>query len=49
MAALAVETDRFDIASKLISELLVSKVANSRIKDKARYLKEIMAEKKGEQ
>ena len=47
MAALAVETDQFDIASKMISELLTSRVANSRIKDKARTLKEIMAEKKG--
>ncbi len=48
VAALAVETGKYDIASKMISELLVSKVANSRIKDKARFLKEIMAEEKGE-
>ncbi len=48
MAALAVEVERYDLASKLISELLVSKVANSRIKDKARFLKETMAELKSE-
>ncbi len=45
VAALAVETEQYDIAGKMISELLTSKVANSRIKDKARYLKEIMQEK----
>ena len=48
MAALAVETEKYDLASRMISELLVSKVANSRIKDKARFLKETMAEKKAE-
>lgn len=48
VAALAVETEEYDIASKMISELLTSRVANSRIKDKARALKELMAEKKGE-
>ena len=48
MAALAVETERYDLASRLISELLVSKVANSRIKDKARFLKEMMAEQRSE-
>ena len=47
IAALAYETDQFDIASKMISELLTSRTANSRIKDKARMLKELMAEKKG--
>ena len=47
IAALAVETDDFDTASKMISELLTSRVANSRIKDKARNLKDIIAEKKG--
>ncbi|MBR4671304.1 MAG: DUF2225 domain-containing protein [Butyrivibrio sp.] len=49
IAALAYETDQFDIASKMISELLTSRTANSRIKDKARMLKELMAEKKGQQ
>ena len=48
IAALAVETDDFDTASKMVSELLTSRVANSRIKDKARNLKDIIAEKKGE-
>ena len=46
IAALAYETDQFDIASKMISELLTSRTANSRIKDKARMIKELMAEKK---
>ena len=48
IAALAVETDQFDVASKMVSELLTSRVANSRIKDKARLLKDMIAEKKGE-
>lgn len=43
MAALAVETGRDDIAKRMIGEILVSRVANSRIKDKARKLKEILA------
>ena len=45
IAALAYETDQFDIANKMISELLMSRTANSRIKDKARALKELVAEK----
>lgn len=48
IAALAVETDDLDTASKMVSELLTSRVANSRIKDKARNLKDMIAEKKGE-
>lgn len=48
IAALAVETDQFDVASKMVSELLTSRVANSRIKDKARFLKDMIGEKKGE-
>ena len=48
IAALAVETEQYDIASKMVSELLTSRVANSRIKDKARFLKDMIAEKKGE-
>jgi uncharacterized protein (DUF2225 family) len=44
MAALAVETDQRDLASKMIGEILVSRSANSRIKDKARVLKEMLAE-----
>lgn len=49
IAALAMETDQFDVASKMISEILTSRVANSRIKDKARVLKEMLTEKMGEQ
>ena len=44
MAALAVETGQKDIASRMISEILTSRVANSRIKDKARTLKEMLGE-----
>ena len=44
MAALAVETGQKEIASKMISEILTSRVANSRIKDKARTLKDMLAE-----
>ncbi len=49
IAALAMETDQFDVASKMISEILTSRVANSRIKDKARVLKDMLTEKTGEQ
>jgi uncharacterized protein (DUF2225 family) len=45
MAALAVETGQRDMASKMIGEILTSRVANSRIKDKARALKEMLMEK----
>lgn len=45
MAALAVETGQRDMASKMIGEILTSRVANSRIKDKARVLKEMLMEK----
>ena len=44
IAALAVETGKKDIASKMISDILVSRTANSRIKDKARVLKDMLAE-----
>jgi uncharacterized protein (DUF2225 family) len=44
IAALAVETGKRDIASKMISDILVSRTANSRIKDKARVLKEMLTE-----
>ncbi|RKM60533.1 DUF2225 domain-containing protein [Butyrivibrio sp. CB08] len=44
IAALAVETGQREIASKMISDILVSRTANSRIKDKARFLKEMLAE-----
>ncbi len=42
IAALAVETGQREVASKMIGEILVSRSANSRIKDKARVLKEIL-------
>ncbi len=44
IAALAVETGKRDIASKMISDILVSRTANSRIKDKARFLKDMLTE-----
>lgn len=44
IAALAVETKQKDIASKMVSEILTSRSATSRIKDKARILKEMMEE-----
>lgn len=46
MGAIAMEVDEFDIASKMISNILGSRVANSRIKDKANELKEMVMEKK---
>ncbi len=45
IAALAVETGQNDVASKMISEILTSRSANSRIKDKARTLKDMLTEK----
>ena len=47
IAALAMETDQYDVAGRMISEILTSRVANSRIKDKARLLKDMLAEKTG--
>lgn len=44
IAALAVETGKKDIASKMISDILLSRTANSRIKDKARTLKDMLSE-----
>ena len=44
MAALAVETGDKELASKMISEILTSRTANSRIKDKARTLKDMLGE-----
>ncbi len=49
IAALAVETGQKDVASKMIGDILVSRTANSRIKDKARTLKDmITAQEQGE-
>ncbi len=47
LAALAVETDNYELAGKMIPEILVSRVASTRIKDRARQLKEILLEKTG--
>lgn len=44
IAALAYELGKANIAAKMVSEILVSPVANSRIKDKARYLKQLILE-----
>ncbi len=47
IGALAMETEQYETASKMISEILTSRVANSRIKDKARTLKDMLVEKTG--
>lgn len=44
IAALAYELGKVSIAAKMVSEILVSSVANSRIKDKARDLKQRILE-----
>ncbi len=46
MAAVAMEVDEFDIAIRMISNIIASRTANSRIKDKANDLKEMVLEKK---
>ena len=42
IAVLAMEHDQFDISSRIISNLLVSTTATTRMKDKARDLKEAL-------
>jgi uncharacterized protein (DUF2225 family) len=49
IAALAVEADEKEIAGRMISEILTSRSANSRIKDKARFLKEMLQESEEQQ
>lgn len=44
LAALSIETKNYDMASKLISKILVSKNANPRIKNKASDLKDVLKE-----
>lgn len=44
MAVLAMKFERFDIASKLVASILTSPSATSRMKDKARDLKEMILE-----
>ncbi|WP_408070358.1 DUF2225 domain-containing protein [Butyrivibrio sp. JL13D10] len=46
MAAIALEVDDYDLAARMISNILSSRTANSRIKDKASDLKEMVMEKK---
>lgn len=45
IAVLATEYDKLDVASKLVSQIIVSPTANSRMKDKAREVKEILVAK----
>ena len=45
IAAVAYETEKDNIAAKMVSEILVSSVANSRMKDKARDLKQLILER----
>jgi len=45
IAALCYECNKFDVGLRLISELISSRSVNSRIKDKARDLKELIAKK----
>lgn len=45
IAAVAYELDKDNIAAKMVSEILISPVANSRIKDKARDLKQLILER----
>ena len=46
IAALAVHSQKYDVASKLVGSLLTNNAASSRIKDKARDLKEQILEEK---
>ena len=45
IAVLAMQFGKYDISSKLIASILTSKDANSRMKDKARDVKEILVER----
>ena len=45
MAAIAYELEKDNIAAKMVSEILASAVANSRMKDKARELKQLILER----
>ncbi len=46
MAAIAMEVGEFDLSTRMISNIISSRVANSRIKEKANDLKEMVAEAK---
>lgn len=45
IAAVAYELEKDNIAAKMVSEILISPVANSRMKDKARDLKQLILER----
>lgn len=45
IAVLAMEFEKYDIAGRLITNIIVSPSANNRIKDKARDVKEVLVEK----
>ena len=45
IANLAIEFEQYDVASRLISGILVSATANNRMKDKARETKEVLIAK----
>jgi len=46
ISAIAVKIGKYDIATKIIPNILVSRTANNRLKDKARELKEIIMQNK---
>ena len=45
VAVLAMEFDQLDVSARIISNLIVSPSANSRMKDKARDIKELLVAK----
>jgi hypothetical protein len=45
LSALAITLEEYDTASKLLGTLITSRTANSRIKDKARSLRDVLKEK----
>ena len=45
IAALAYETEDYDVASKMAATIVASRTASSRLKDKARDLKDMISEK----
>lgn len=48
VAALALKTNHLDVASRFVGQILTSQVASSRIKDKARLIKEEIIKRKKE-
>ena len=49
ISVLAIEFEKYDIASKLIAGILASTTASSRMKDKARDVKDLLVAKRKEQ